>query len=287
MRWLSFLCAASLFGQTFEATPRRVRQGETITVRASPEVESARLNERTIQLFPQTAADTGEAYSLGLMPVAIGQKPGSYRLDFLAKDGTSLHTEDVIVLDAHYPKQNVVLSKSVAALKSSSDERETVETFRREVSPVRYWTLPLEPPLPGCMTSLFGVERYINGKPTGDFHGGIDQRGAAQTPIRAIAAGVVKVTGKYDLRGGTVGMDHGQGLESIYLHMSQVLAKNGDHVAKGDVIGLVGSTGRSTAPHLHWTLYVQGEPVNPLQWMKLKPCAAKAPNRPARRHPST
>jgi murein DD-endopeptidase MepM/ murein hydrolase activator NlpD len=125
------------------------------------------------------------------------------------------------------------------------------------------------------MTSLFGVERYINGKPTGDYHAGIDQRGAAGTHIHAVADGIVRLAAQYELRGGTVAVDHGQGMTSIYLHMSKVLAKPGDRVTTTDTLGLVGSTGRSTAPHLHWTLYVHGEPVNPNQWIRNVPCATR------------
>ena len=106
----------------------------------------------------------------------------------------------------------------------------------------------------GCMTSPFGVQRYLNGKPTGSAHAGIDQRSPAGTPIHAVDGGVVKIVREWNLHGRTVGIDHGQGLESIYLHMSKLAATEGATVKKGDVIGYVGSTGRSTAPHLHWTL---------------------------------
>ena len=75
--------------------------------------------------------------------------------------------------------------------------------------------------------------------------------------------------------GRTVGIDHGQGLESIYLHMSKFAVAEGVTVRKGEVIGYVGSTGRSTAPHLHWTLYVHGVPVNPADWVRVSPCLAK------------
>jgi murein DD-endopeptidase MepM/ murein hydrolase activator NlpD len=81
---------------------------------------------------------------------------------------------------------------------------------------------------------------------------------------------------QFSLHGGTVAIDHGQGLESMYLHMSKFEAKEGQAVKKGDVIGYVGSTGRSTGPHLHWALYVYGEPVSPLQWVHLKPCAGES-----------
>jgi murein DD-endopeptidase MepM/ murein hydrolase activator NlpD len=73
--------------------------------------------------------------------------------------------------------------------------------------------------------------------------------------------------------GGTAGIDDGQGLSSIYLHLSKFAVKEGAAVAKGGVIGYVGSTGRSTATHLHWSLYVNGVPVNPRQWPKVQPCA--------------
>jgi murein DD-endopeptidase MepM/ murein hydrolase activator NlpD len=72
-----------------------------------------------------------------------------------------------------------------------------------------------------------------------------------------------------------VGIDHGQGLESMYLHLSRFAVAEGAAVKKGDVIGYSGSTGRSNAPHLHWSLYANGVPVNPLQWVGLKACPAK------------
>jgi murein DD-endopeptidase MepM/ murein hydrolase activator NlpD len=88
---------------------------------------------------------------------------------------------------------------------------------------------------------------------------------------------VVKLVEKYNLRGGTVAVDHGQGVETIYLHMSAFNAKEGQHVTPSDVIGYIGSTGRATGPHVHWTLYVNGEAMNPGQWMKLENCPARVP----------
>lgn len=209
------------------------------------------------------------------MPIAVNAKPGEYTLEFLDDRGSVLEKQRFVIADAHYPRQNVVLPKAVAELTSSPEERESVNAFRAEEIPERFWQEPLHRPIPGCMTSLFGVARYINGKPTGEYHAGIDQRGAAGTPIHPVTGGVVRLAAQYELRGGTVAVDHGQGVTSIYLHMSKVLAKPGDHVTSEDVLGLVGSTGRSTAPHLHWTLYVHGEPVNPNQWIRNVPCAPR------------
>jgi murein DD-endopeptidase MepM/ murein hydrolase activator NlpD len=78
----------------------------------------------------------------------------------------------------------------------------------------------------------------------------------------------VQIARMYRLHGGTVGIDHGQGIGSIYIHMSSIKVKPGDIVKKGDTIGTVGSTGFATGPHLHWGMYVNGLPINPNQWIK-------------------
>ncbi len=241
----------------------------------------ARMLERTIALFPQTDGEP-----LGLMPVPTLTKPGTYPLELLDKGGNVVETVDVTVLDAHYARQNIAIEKAVAALKPSPGEQETVGEFRKEVSEKRYWKEPLELPVPGCLTSPFGVQRYYNGKPTGDFHAGLDQRGAEGTPVHAITGGVVKIVRQFNLRGGTVAIDHGQGLESIYMHQSKLAVKEGDHIEAGDVIGYVGATGRATGPHLHWTLYANGVPVNPGQWLKAPPPCEPRPEAPAKPKPA-
>jgi murein DD-endopeptidase MepM/ murein hydrolase activator NlpD len=253
--------------------PRTIQQGNTLRIHGPASAVAARMNDRTIRLFPQ---DNG---SLGLMPIPADQKPGEYKLDLLDKDGVPVESASIRVLDSHFPKQNVVIGQSIADLKPSPGETETVTAFRDVVSETRHWSEPLALPVRGCMTSPFGVQRYMNGKPTGNFHGGLDQRSPAGTPVHAVDGGIVKIVRDWNLHGGTVGIDHGQGLESMYLHMSKLAAAEGATVKKGDVVGYVGSTGRSTAPHLHWSLYVNGVPVNPRDWVQAAPCPAakKAP----------
>jgi murein DD-endopeptidase MepM/ murein hydrolase activator NlpD len=276
----SIVMPLGVFAQDFGVTPEKATQGELLQVTGSGAARSARLKGRTIPLYEQPPG--GE--SLGLMPIPVLAKPGVYQLEWLDAGGAVLHTQTVMVKNAHYPVQNVVLSKALSQLRSTSDERDRVSEFQKEQSTVRYWSFPLQAPLNGCLTSLFGVQRLHNGKPTGDFHAGLDQRGATGTPIHAVTAGIVRLAGQFALHGGTVGVDHGQGLKSIYLHMSKVAAKEGDHVQAGDVIGYVGSTGRSTGSHLHWALYADGEPVNPLQWVHLTPCEKAATKRVAKKH---
>jgi murein DD-endopeptidase MepM/ murein hydrolase activator NlpD len=270
VRWILpiFVCAA--YAQTF-ALPESIRQGGTLRIRGPAFAVTARMNDRTIRLFPEDGGGT-----FGLMPVPANQKPSEYEVELLDRNNAAVATASLKVVDAHFPKQNVVIGRSLAELKPSPGESETSAAFRKSVSEVRYWSEPLALPVRGCMTSPFGVQRYLNGKATGDFHGGLDQRSPAGTPVHAVESGVVKIVREWNLHGGTVGVDHGQGLESMYLHLSKFAVAEGATVRKGDVIGYVGSTGRSTAPHLHWTLYVNGVPVNPAGWVQVAPCSTKA-----------
>lgn len=275
VRWTLtiFVCAACA---QMPELPRTVQQGNTLRIRGPASAVTARMNDRTIALFPQA-----EGESFGLMPVSLDKQPGDYKIELLDKGGRAIVTASIRVVDAHFPRQNVLIEQSLAELKPSPGETETVTAFRNTVSSVRHWSEPLELPVRGCMTSRFGVQRYMNGKATGDFHGGLDQRSPAGTPVHAVDGGVLKIVREWNLRGRTVGIDHGQGLESIYLHMSKLAVSEGAKVKKGDVIGYVGSTGRSTAPHLHWSLYANGVPVNPLDWVQVAPCSPprKAPTK--------
>jgi murein DD-endopeptidase MepM/ murein hydrolase activator NlpD len=272
------ICCGAVFAQSTLSLPKSVREGGTLRVHFPAGAVAARMDERTIRLFPQE--DGG---SLGLMPIPVGRKPGAYNVELLDANKAVLAAATVIVLDAHFPKQNVAIGQALAELKPSPGESETSEAFRQSISEKRYWAEPLAVPVGGCMTSPFGVKRYLNGKATGGFHGGLDQRSPAGKPVHAVEAGVVKIVREWNLHGRTIGIDHGQGLESMYLHLSKFAVAEGAVVKKGDVIGYVGSTGRSTAPHLHWTLYVNGVPVNPLDWVKVASCSAARQKSPRKR----
>jgi murein DD-endopeptidase MepM/ murein hydrolase activator NlpD len=285
VKWLLLgALTLNLLGQEFRTEPAAVKQGQVLLVHGTREAHSARMNKRKIRLFEQADGST-----LGLMPIDVLAKPGTYQLEWLDEHGAPLHKQSFVVANARYKTQNVVLTKALASLHSTSDERARVSAFLNEVSPKRDWEEPFEAPIPGCITSPFGVTRLHNGKPTGEYHAGLDQRGAFGSPIHSVAGGTVKIVQKFELRGGTIAVDHGQGLESIYLHMSSFKAKEGDIVKEGDVIGYVGSTGRSTAPHLHWTLYANGQPINPLQWIHgltdCKPTAAPVKHAPRKETP--
>jgi len=271
MRWLMVSIAAAAWAGPVEITPAIIRQGETVRITAPSTGTSARMNGRTVRLFP------GAGGASGLMPVPADEKPDAYKLEVLDAGGAVVDSATITVRDAHYPSQNIIISQALAELKPAPGEAETVAAFRKLVSDVRFWEEPLATPVPGCMTSRFGVKRLRNGKPTGDYHAGLDLRARAGDPIRATAAGTVVIARQLTLQGGAVGIDHGQGLESMYMHMSKIAALEGSQIKQGDIVGYAGSTGRSTAPHLHWGIYVHGVSVSPLQWVTIRSCSAAKP----------
>lgn len=150
-------------------------------------------------------------------------------------------------------------------------EFDRVDAFKKLVTPQKYWSGPFRRPSQGEVTSIYGVRRYYNGKFAQDYyHRGVDYGGAYGSPVIAPAAGRVALVGRvsqgFKLHGNTIGMDHGQGVESIFLHLSRIDVKEGDFVQAGQVIGAIGDTGGATGPHLHWGLYVNGVSVDPVPW---------------------
>ncbi len=111
----------------------------------------------------------------------------------------------------------------------------------------------LDWPASGIVSSLYGSRRILNGTPMAP-HLGVDIAAPEGTPIRAPADGVVSLTGDFYLDGGFTLIDHGQGISTCYVHQSQRMVKEGDRVTRGQVIGLIGQTGRATGPNLHWGL---------------------------------
>ena len=117
-------------------------------------------------------------------------------------------------------------------------------------------------PVEGRYSSPFGLRRFFNEQARKP-HSGLDIVANEGTPVRAAADGVVINTGNYFFNGNTVFIDHGQGLITMYCHLNRIDVSDGQQVKRGDLIGGVGSTGRVTGAHLHWSVLLNGTLVNP------------------------
>lgn len=142
-------------------------------------------------------------------------------------------------------------------------DRERTKAALATVRAERSWALPFVRPVAGNISSAFGGKRVFNNEPRSR-HKGVDLRGASGTPIVASAAGRVLLAEDQYYSGNVVYVDHGQGLVTVYCHMSAMHVSPGQTVQSGETLGLVGATGRVTGPHLHMSTMVYGESVNPM-----------------------
>ena len=167
-----------------------------------------------------------------------------------------------------YREQHITLKNQRQVNPNPADlkriERELDEQTRayRQFSPRQPSNLLFDKPVNGPLSSPFGLRRFFNGEERNP-HSGLDFAAKAGTPIKTPAAGKVILTGNYFFNGNTVFVDHGQGLISMFCHLSKVDVKVGDELARGAVLGKVGSTGRATGPHLHWNVSLNDARVDP------------------------
>ena len=158
------------------------------------------------------------------------------------------------------PKGQVDLSK--ADLERYQRERAHLDAVLRAFSKAPPAELAMSQPAPGRRSSSFGLRRYFNGQARSP-HNGMDIAAPTGTPVIAALRGTVLDAGDYFFPGRTVILDHGQGLLTLYAHLSEIAVRPGDPLAAGAPLGKVGATGRVTGPHLHFTVYLNGAAVDP------------------------
>ena len=175
---------------------------------------------------------------------------------------------DFVVVDREFPEERL----TIANQRHVDPGPEELERYDRERkiqlaayalrTDVRDGLLPFEQPLQGRISSAFGFRRILNGQPRAR-HSGLDIAADTGTPIRAPAPGTAAATGEFFFNGKTVLVDHGGGLVTMFCHLSRIDVNVGDDIARGQVIGAVGATGRVTGPHLHWTVSLREVRVDP------------------------
>jgi murein DD-endopeptidase MepM/ murein hydrolase activator NlpD len=248
-------------------SPTQVRQGDTLTVdirSASGKPPQLSLNGKAYRAF-WVEGDRWRS----LVPTTPLDRTGAQTL--WVKDGGDRRSLSFVLKQRIFPIQHIWLPNRKGKELGTDYEFNRIDAFKALRSPEQYWQGAFRRPTSGPVSSVYGIKRYYNGKFANDYyHRGIDYAAPTGTPVASPATGRVVLVGYerqgFELHGNTVGIDHGQGVMSILIHLNRIDVQEGQTVAAGQRVGTVGSTGGSTGPHLHWGLYVQGEAVDPVPW---------------------
>ena len=251
--------------QILPASPVR---GDTISVIIRAENES---EAPTVTVGSETYPSfllSGNRYR-AFIPTSPNTKPGNLTLQISGTEGSENVTVNIGA--RNFPTQYITLSGATADLEGTDYEFDRLDALRALRTPERYWNGPMGRPSTGYVSSTYGLQRYYNGVFAEDYyHRGVDYAAGTGSPIYAPAAGKIIVVGRvedgFELNGNTIGIDHGQGVTSVMIHLSGFAVKEGDIVQKGQLIGYMGATGSASGPNLHWGLFVNGISVDPVPW---------------------
>lgn len=199
---------------------------------------------------------------VAVVGIPLSAKPGA---DTIEVDG---HALPFSIRPKRYPEQRVKLKNQRQVMPAPEDEARIAKEQVLMAPAWRVWpaamvpSLAFQQPTAGGLTASFGMRRIFNGVPKSP-HGGLDIRAPQGQVVRAPAAGMVVLTGDFFFSGHAVFIAHGQGVVSLLCHLSKISVKEGQNLRMGDPIGEVGSTGRATGPHLHWSLSLNNARVDP------------------------
>jgi len=169
---------------------------------------------------------------------------------------------------AAYPSETLSVDPSKVtpppeAMERIEQERAQAKAIYGHFTPIRYWDKPFILPIESVTTSAYGSARIYNGT-LKSYHGGVDFRALAPTPVLAANDGIVVLAQERYYSGGTIIIDHGEGLYTCYFHLSRFDVPLGAHISRGQEIGLTGASGRITGPHLHFGIMIYGVQADPL-----------------------
>ncbi len=267
------LCVLFLFSAAgafkAEIVPSEIRPGDAFVIKVTgletSDMPSVVLNDRT---FYFSSCGSGCFNAIGA--VGMGTKPEKYtvRLD----TGKKIKDLDLIVKPVVFPEISLTLSPDKVFLSPEDQERanreaEKLRSIWQKISD-KLWEDDFIPPLANQFSTVFGVKRIIN-KEKISHHQGLDIKGREGDRIKASNRGRVVLAEELFFGGNTIVLDHGQGIYTVYMHLSKFRVRTGDIVSKNSVIGLVGSTGRASGPHLHFGVKVQDISANPASFFQL------------------
>jgi murein DD-endopeptidase MepM/ murein hydrolase activator NlpD len=248
--------------------------GETLRVEVDDLAPSAKCRigfmGKSYPLYP-----VGPAAERALIGIRLDAKPGTYPLVVKRSPSSPANVElpaDPVMIEIStrtFQIENINFAPDKTALMQAEHrESELIHRKNQYLTRDQQWEGVFMYPVDGPQIGDFGLKRVRNGTIDAGFHKGIDLRAAKGTPVLAANTGTIVLAQGLKAHGRTVLINHGQGVMTIYLHMQTLLVKDRQKVHKGQVIGKVGSTGLSTAPHVHFQVFVHGVPVDPKPWIE-------------------
>lgn len=235
--------------------------------------KSVEVAKKSFQVF-DNPIDSKRKYAI--IPFSYYEKPENKTLKIKYIENKKMKTEKLLlkVVDGKYEKEEIHVSKEKVnpqakevRARISKEYKEAMKIYNT-VSQKNYIKTPFIMPMESKITSSFGKARTYNGSLKG-YHSGTDFRAKVGTPILAANDGQVALVKKRFYSGGTVLLDHGEGIYTCYFHMSAFYVKEGEIIKRGQAVGLSGKSGRVTGPHLHFSARINGVQVDPLQLISL------------------
>jgi murein DD-endopeptidase MepM/ murein hydrolase activator NlpD len=287
---LLFICSlfisllpASASTWTVQAQPARLVNGGPVLFQVKP---PARLNSLKGTWLGHDVSFSFDAKSktwYALAGVSFETAPGTYTIelggDLEAGPGSGQKisfSRSFTVASGKYPKIKAKLGVEGKFTEPTPEQQKQIEEgqqikkdYLNRVTPDREWSGAFTEPADAAISDVFGSQRIFNGKATST-HWGLDFRVPTGTPVAAMNDGTVLLARPLYFEGNFVVLDHGQGLLTIYMHLSEFKVKEGDQVKRGQVIALSGGTGRATGPHLHVGVRWQGTYLDPAGLVRLR-----------------
>jgi murein DD-endopeptidase MepM/ murein hydrolase activator NlpD len=256
--------------------PKRVANGSPILLQVSSPQRLESLSGNWLEHEVFFFFDSSSMTWRGFAGASLETKPGKYALTLTGKtkSGNEISFEQAIpVGKANYRQISVTVPKQYTEpgpeqLREIDQDKAIKQRVLGQVSPEREWLGNFLPPVSAPISDVFGTARVFNGN-VQSVHQGLDFGVPAGTPVAALNAGTVLLAQMLFFEGNCVVLDHGQGLLTIYMHLSKFDVKEGEHVKRGQQIALSGGTGRATGPHLHVAVRWQGIYLDPAILLKL------------------
>jgi murein DD-endopeptidase MepM/ murein hydrolase activator NlpD len=263
---------------TLRTQPTRVVNGAPVLLRVKTPKPVQTLSGKWLDHEIPFTFDASQKAWFALAGSSQETKPGTYTIELQGetKSGQSLtYRQQLKILRQHYPKVTVLkvpgryTAPDPEQMRVIAHDKEVKAEAFKSLTPERGWKGSFQRPVAAEISDVFGVQRVFNGS-VQSTHQGLDFRVPTGTPVSAVNSGSVVLAQSLYFEGNCVVIDHGQGLLTLYLHLSEMSVKPGDHVSKGQQIGLSGGTGRATGPHLHLAVRWQGIYLNPAGLLALR-----------------